>query len=454
MLLIGLIVFGTALLLKLTGGRPGLAYIVPTAAAGMLLTILLDAGTATIVMGLIALIGGAVNPSNQLEITTYIFLGGMAGVIAIRRGDRLQVFVQAGLLIAIVNVLVVAMFGFLGSHDARGVIELMGASVRRRRGLGGRDRRPVRGAREPVRDPDRVPAARAREPVQPLLRRLLVETPGTYHHSLMVGNLAERAAEAIGADPLLTRVAAYYHDIGKLANPLAFIENQTGGENIHDELDPETSAQILKAHVPDGIDIAYKAKLPKALIAFIPQHHGTAHLSYFYARAKGLAAEPYGGPQTADGAKAAAAVDERKYRHSGPEAADPRIGADHAGRRRRGVRSVAGVARRAGDPGDGRADHRRADRRRAVRRVRPDDARRREDQGSVRPAAARDVPPADRVPAEQGRRARDAARHRYRPGGVTPVRLGPWRIDPDVRDGSAARCRSRSRRSPGRWRRR
>ena len=78
-------------------------------------------------------------------------------------------------------------------------------------------------------------------PSQPLLRRLLVETPGTYHHSLMVGNLAERAAEAIDADPLVTRVAAYYHDVGKLANPLAFIENQAGGENIHDQLDPEVS---------------------------------------------------------------------------------------------------------------------------------------------------------------------------------------------------------------------
>jgi putative nucleotidyltransferase with HDIG domain len=135
----------------------------------------------------------------------------------------------------------------------------------------------------------------------------------------MVGNLAERAAEAIGADPLVTRVAAYYHDIGKLANPLAFIENQSGGENVHDELDPETSAQILKQHVADGIDFAYKAKLPKSLIAFIPQHHGTAIMSYFYARAKDLAAEPYGGPQTADGARAAAAVDDRKFRHAGPK---------------------------------------------------------------------------------------------------------------------------------------
>jgi putative nucleotidyltransferase with HDIG domain len=143
-------------------------------------------------------------------------------------------------------------------------------------------------------------------PSQPLLRRLLVETPGTYHHSLMVGNLAERAAEAIGADPLVTRVAAYYHDVGKLANPLAFIENQAGGDNIHDQLDPEVSAGILKQHVVDGIDLAYKSRLPKALIAFIPQHHGTAIMSYFFARAKELA-----GPGVV--------VDERKFRHTGPK---------------------------------------------------------------------------------------------------------------------------------------
>jgi hypothetical protein len=156
-------------------------------------------------------------------------------------------------------------------------------------------------------------------PSQPLLRRLLVETPGTYHHSLMVGNLGERAAEAIGADPLVTRVAAYYHDVGKLANPLAFIENQAGGENVHDQLDPEVSASILKQHVADGIDIAYAAKLPKALIAFIPQHHGTAIMSYFFARAKEQAAAPYGGSETAEGEKAAASIDERKFRHAGPK---------------------------------------------------------------------------------------------------------------------------------------
>ncbi len=194
-----------------------------------------------------------------------------------------------------------------------------------------------------------------------------METPGTYHHSIMVANLAERAAEVIGADALLTRVAAYYHDVGKLANPLAYIENQAGGDNIHDDLDPETSAQVLKSHVADGIDIAYRARLPKPLIAFIPQHHGTALISYFYAKARELAAEPYGGLSTSEGEKAANARRPASLPPRRTEAAEPRGGADHAGRRRRGVGPLARLAGRAGDPGDGQPDHRGAAQRRPVR---------------------------------------------------------------------------------------
>ena len=285
----------------------------------MLLAILLDASMATIVIAIIAVIGGAVNGSS-LEFTTYMFLGGVAGIIAVRKGDRLQVFVQAGVR---------------GLHrPGRGRDRVLAARrarrARRARAVVrlGRQSRPGRAWPRSGCSPSSARVfgiltvfqlLELANPSQPLLRRLLVETPGTYHHSLMVGNLAERAAEAIGGDPLVTRVAAYYHDIGKLANPLGFIENQAGGENIHDELDPEVSAQILKQHVADGIDLAYRAKLPKALIAFIPQHHGTAIMSYFYARAKELAAAPYGGLATAEGAKAAAAVDERKFRHAGPK---------------------------------------------------------------------------------------------------------------------------------------
>jgi cyclic-di-AMP phosphodiesterase PgpH len=318
MLLISLIVVGVAFVLKATAGRPGLPFIVPTAVAGMLLAILLDAGVATTVVIVLAMIAGALN-GNSLELAAYVLFGGLAGVLAIRRGDRLQVFVQAGLAVAIANVLVVSTFALLGAHDFRWLLELIGASFASAAGsaVAAVGSFAVLGSLFGILTVFQL--LELANPSQPLLRRLLVETPGTYHHSLMVGNLAERAAEAIGADPLLTRVSAYYHDIGKLANPLAFIENQAGGENIHDELDPEVSAQVLKQHVADGIDIAYKSKLPTALIAIIPQHHGTAIMSYFYARAKRAAAEPFGGLNTTEGAAAAAAIDDRKFRHVGPK---------------------------------------------------------------------------------------------------------------------------------------
>ncbi len=316
--LIGLLVVGATLALKVTAGRLILEFFLPTAAIGMLLAILLDASLATIVIAIIAIIGGAVNGSS-LEFTTYILLGGVAGIVAVRKGDRLQVFVQAGVAVFVVQALVVTVFSLLGVRDVQGLLELWFASAASAAGsaVAAVGLFAVLGSVFGILTVFQL--LELANPSQPLLRRLLVETPGTYHHSLMVGNLAERAAESVGADPLVTRVAAYYHDIGKLANPLAFIENQGGGENIHDELDPAVSAQVVKQHVADGIDFAYRAKLPKALIAYIPQHHGTAIMGYFYARAQDLAAAPFGGVGTAEGAKAAAAVDERKFRHAGPK---------------------------------------------------------------------------------------------------------------------------------------
>ena len=318
LLLIGLLFVGVSVALKITAGRELLGYFLPTAAIGMVLTILLDASVATIVMVLVAVMGGALAGSS-LEFASYIFFGGLAGILAIRKGDRLQTFVQAGIAVFVVNALVVSVFSLLGTRDIRGVVELWFASGASAAGsaVAAVGTFAVLGSAFGILTVFQL--LELANPSQPLLRRLLVETPGTYHHSLMVGNLAERAAEAIGGDPLVTRVAAYYHDIGKLSNPLAFIENQAGGENIHDQLEPEVSAQILKQHVADGIDTAYAAKLPKALIAYIPQHHGTAVMSYFLARARERAAEPYGGLATAEGAKAAAAVDERRFRHAGPK---------------------------------------------------------------------------------------------------------------------------------------
>jgi len=318
LLLIGLLIVGATLAMKITADRSILPFFLPTAAIGMLLAILLDSSVAVIVLSIVAIIGGAVGGSS-LEYATYIFMGGLAGIVGVRKGDRLQVFVQAAIAVFVVNAMVVSVFSLLGTRDLRGVIELWFASGVAAAGssIAAVGTFAVLGSVFGILTVFQL--LELANPSQPLLRRLLVETPGTYHHSLMVGNLAERAAEAIGADPLVTRVAAYYHDVGKLSNPLAFIENQAGGENIHDQLAPEVSAQVLKQHVADGIDIAYAAKLPKALIAYIPQHHGTAIMSYFYARAKEQAAEPYGGIGTIDGAKAAAAIDERRFRHIGPK---------------------------------------------------------------------------------------------------------------------------------------
>lgn len=120
---------------------------------------------------------------------------------------------------------------------------------------------------------------------QPLLRELMVQAPGTYHHSIIVGNMVEAAAEAIGANALLARVSAYYHDIGKIQKPLYFIENQMGGENRHEKLAPSMSSLILIAHVKDGVEMARLNKLEAPIIEIINQHHGTGLISYFYQKA-------------------------------------------------------------------------------------------------------------------------------------------------------------------------
>jgi putative nucleotidyltransferase with HDIG domain len=120
---------------------------------------------------------------------------------------------------------------------------------------------------------------------RPLLKQLLVEAPGTYHHSIIVGNLAESAAEGIGANSLLARVGAYYHDIGKLRRPEFFAENQRQGENPHDALPPQASARIISRHVEDGVEMARRAGLPEVVIDVLREHHGTTRLSFFWHKA-------------------------------------------------------------------------------------------------------------------------------------------------------------------------
>jgi hypothetical protein len=121
---------------------------------------------------------------------------------------------------------------------------------------------------------------------RPLLRRLALEAPGTWAHSLAMANLCESACNIIGANGLLARVGCYYHDVGKLANPRMFMENQAGGPNAHDDLDPEDSARIIRNHVLDGLALADDAGLPDVVKSFIPEHHGTTEITYFLSRAR------------------------------------------------------------------------------------------------------------------------------------------------------------------------
>ena len=139
---------------------------------------------------------------------------------------------------------------------------------------------------------------------EPLLQKLLMEAPGTFQHSLIVANLAEKVASELGANALLTRVGALYHDIGKMKRPTFFVENQAG-ENPHDKITPTLSSLIIHSHVKDGLELAKKYKLPKAIQDFIPQHQGTGLVTYFYHKAK---QGEYGD-----------SVDEKDFRYPGPK---------------------------------------------------------------------------------------------------------------------------------------
>ena len=129
-------------------------------------------------------------------------------------------------------------------------------------------------------------------PNQPLMKKLLMEAPGTYHHSMMVANLAEAAAEAVGGNPVVARVGAYYHDIGKTKRPYFFGENQMGKENPHDKITPNLSTLIILSHTKDGLEMAREHKIPKVIQDMIEQHHGTTLVKYFYYKLKNSSDKP------------------------------------------------------------------------------------------------------------------------------------------------------------------
>lgn len=290
MVLLGLLlVLGIALIRILTsfsGSDTGaaLGYLVPTAAITMLIAILLDTKLATFVAIILALYTGLVT-GYQYQYVAVAFIGGVTGVYSVSRLSQRSDLMRASLYITLANVLTILAMSLMMDYKwynialalPMGVANGLLSSVATIGTL------PFLETAFGITTP--VKLLELSNPNQPLLRRLLMEAPGTYHHSILVGNLAETAAEAVGADSLLARVGAYYHDIGKLRRPYFFIENQINNENPHDKLSPTLSTLIITAHVKDGVELAKENKLPQVIIDFIVQHHGTSLISYFYHKA-------------------------------------------------------------------------------------------------------------------------------------------------------------------------
>jgi cyclic-di-AMP phosphodiesterase PgpH len=287
-------------------GHALLPYLLPVAAVSMLIAVLLSGNLAVVTTFVLSLLLGiAVSNGLTLELPVYYLVGGLTGVFSLTRIEKVSTFMRAGLAIALAlfatAVLMEVLEGGAPTWTDLGNIAL---AVGFNAGISTAITYAafsILGTLFGITTP--IQLMELAHPDQPLMRRLMRDAPGTYHHSLVVGNLAERAAETIGADPLLTRVCAYYHDIGKAERPYYFIDNQSGMANVHDSLDPRQSAQIIIDHVRDGIRLAKRERLPNKVIDAIPQHHGTMLVKYFYLKA------------LADGLS----VTEAEFRYRGPK---------------------------------------------------------------------------------------------------------------------------------------
>ena len=266
-----------------------LRYLAPAPALAMLLTATLGrhAGAAAAVF--LGTVTGVI-AGGSLDMAMYSAMGGLIAALSLDQVDRIGEMFRAGAFVALTHVTVLAIFHL--TEDGALTSELIASTLA---GVvnGGLSSSLALGGLFLI-GPlfDIVTTMRLIElsrPEHPLLQRMLREAPATYHHSLMVANLAEQAAEGTDANALLTRVGAYYHDIGKIARPYFFSENQTKGLNPHDRLDPETSAGIIIGHVTDGLKLARRYRLPSRVRAFIPEHHGESRVSFLYHKAVQLA---------------------------------------------------------------------------------------------------------------------------------------------------------------------
>jgi len=265
-----------------------------TAFLGTTLTcILVSPKAAVSVTVLLAFITGFTSASADGIISERMLLtilcavpGGLTAVFFLRRAHHRTEYIYSGFAAGLVNFIVLAMVALIKGSGFEGMLsDLLWAMIN---GIGSAIL--AIGALPVLESVFRVATAtkllEILNPNQPLLKRLSLETPGTYHHSMITANLAEAAAEELGLNTLLVKASAYYHDIGKLKKPYYFRENQQGRDNPHDLMEPQKSAHVLREHVTYGKYLASRHKLPKDVAELIEQHHGTTVMQYFYCKAK------------------------------------------------------------------------------------------------------------------------------------------------------------------------
>ncbi len=304
LILLSIIYIAMMFVAKITGEISG--YLIPVAFASMLIAITIDSRLALWMTFIISFNIGFIF-LGEINYIIVALAGGLVSVFSIRKATQRSSLTRAGLLIAITNIFSILALGMIHRSSSQIILENCMWGV-----LNGFASAILTIGILPFLESffDITSSFKLMElsnPNQPLLKQLLVEAPGTYHHSVVVGNLAESAAEEIGANALLTRVGAYYHDIGKLKRPYFFAENQEAYKNTHDDMEPSLSALVIASHVKDGVDMAKKYRLPKAIIDIINQHHGTGLISYFFHRAL----------QSND--PKSAVINEENYRYSGPK---------------------------------------------------------------------------------------------------------------------------------------
>lgn len=284
LLLVAIVVVGPIVMGRLVLPHDDIQYIFPVAAAAMLLAVLLEFEIAVVIGAIMSMYLGVI-ADMSFELVLFYFLASVAGAFVIWRAERTMTFVWAGLAVAVTSFAVAISFVAVDGQVESGVAgerlvesAVAGALAASLTFLSFSLLGSVFGITT------HLQLLELAHPNQPLLYRLAREAPGTYHHSIVVSNLAESGVEIVGGDPLFARVAVLYHDVGKITRPTFFIENQANLENPHDLLDPRVSARVIIDHVSDGARLARKARLPQAMIDVILQHHGDSLIRYFYAR--------------------------------------------------------------------------------------------------------------------------------------------------------------------------